>query len=922
MPRFNVNAPDGSVIPVDAPEGATEQDAIAFAASTYKPNPSEFGSTAGGAAIMPPRQPARPLRGPTGTELITDIAGAGVLGSLTGLAAPELIQAAGVGLKAFPGTAALGGGVEFLGRTARAAGAPARIVSGGLSGVGSETAGKLAEGMGATPGGLVAEAARFVGGGLSPEFLRVAGTFGANVLSSYAMPGRIDAVAMRKIAGQIAQKISQTTGQPLTEYEQAYVAKLVADVQGSRAPNEALGAIGGQMQAGAQDVLQTGERRAADIVSSAKTKSALDLQRETQLANQRLTATNTRAGALYTEANAALNEAETAARAELAAAEKSGEPLGATIEYLATVKNQATNAAKQTLLEIGRKRPRGNTEIGDELRTAAVKRERDFRAAASRRFEDAKESVNASVAKLENSGLTIDRNPEYKKLVAELQAELVPGKNNPDVAAGYRKILDQITGKETKPLGVLAQAQQELAGGVAAAPTPVSYNAIDQTRRLLGESFGGLPVEGYANIDLRARQEIYKRIRDLQVKFAGPKADQMLKDYADSRPELAVFGSKAGQQLTGMDRSALTQFATDPSKMPGYFFKTPTAFQNLVDLVGDKALATQAGLDHITTELSSKDTGAKVRSWMDTHPEMLNAVPGAKLKVSEYANKLEAAEKSNASIDADIKNFTTRQANIISTAKSKAAGIRTGGEARQNFLANQAKGVTTAAEAESNALVAKAATEAKALTTKAEAEAGAVSVKSAEAADKIWNRASASPQFNARKLIETGDATQWSLVAPIIQRSPTGKRDVYDALRQTLADRLSSGDIKGSTQRFNEVISPALIQTGMISKGEAQDLAKQLAQIEARRIPNPEELGKWNRMLLQAIAGYSSSLGSRGGNAGFSRVSDIPTDQPNIPSVPVNTLAPAPKTLPNNLVKFNSLPGGAAIYAPQQRVSR
>ncbi len=37
MPRFNVKAPDGSIIPVDAPDGATEQDAIAFAASTYKP---------------------------------------------------------------------------------------------------------------------------------------------------------------------------------------------------------------------------------------------------------------------------------------------------------------------------------------------------------------------------------------------------------------------------------------------------------------------------------------------------------------------------------------------------------------------------------------------------------------------------------------------------------------------------------------------------------------------------------------------------------------------------------------------------------------------------------------------------------------------------------------------------------------------
>jgi hypothetical protein len=43
MPRFSVNAPDGSIIPVDAPEGATEQDAIAFAASIWKPKAAESG---------------------------------------------------------------------------------------------------------------------------------------------------------------------------------------------------------------------------------------------------------------------------------------------------------------------------------------------------------------------------------------------------------------------------------------------------------------------------------------------------------------------------------------------------------------------------------------------------------------------------------------------------------------------------------------------------------------------------------------------------------------------------------------------------------------------------------------------------------------------------------------------------------------
>ena len=46
MARFNVTAPDGSIIPVDAPAGATEQDAIAFAASTWKPAPAQSGISA------------------------------------------------------------------------------------------------------------------------------------------------------------------------------------------------------------------------------------------------------------------------------------------------------------------------------------------------------------------------------------------------------------------------------------------------------------------------------------------------------------------------------------------------------------------------------------------------------------------------------------------------------------------------------------------------------------------------------------------------------------------------------------------------------------------------------------------------------------------------------------------------------------
>jgi len=826
------------------PNDATDAEITSILSSYDSPN---FDTTPGGAAISAPRNQPRPLIKTTGGELMADLGGATAAGGVLGLIAPEPMQALGATLKAIPTpmTQAIGGGLEFAGRAARAAGPTARVISGALSGLGSETSGKIAEGLGAGP--VMAEAARFVGGGLSPEIVRQVGTLAANVTSHY-LTGGMTGSAMRTLAGQLQRKITDVTGQPLTDAERAYVDKLISDIHTSQNPNEALGRVGETMRVAAADVAQTGERRAAGVVGDAETQTAKDVAAATQTADQRLAESRLNSGKLHTASTTVLNDAETAARAELDAVKSGATPYDKAAAYLKNLKNQTLNAAKSTL-GVGR----DSTAIGTELRDAATKRERDFRTAASSRFETTKNDVNAIIAKLENAGITIDQNPAFKKIIIDLNAQLAPGKNNKSVAAGYQKLLDELTTAE----------------GV-----PITYNSVDQTRRLLGESFGGLPVEGYSNIDLKARQDLYKKIRDLQVRFGGEKVDTLLTNYADSRPELAVFGSKAGQQLTGLDRSALTQFATDPAKMPAYFFKTQTSFQHLVELVGDKALATQAGLDHITAELASKDTAAKVRTWMTTNRNMLDAVPGAKAAVDKYATALASAEKSNASIDAGLQQLSARRTAVGATAAGKAAEIRQGGATQSNQLAAQAKGVETEAEATRNALVKTATDEAAATMKAATGEAKRITAESSAAADKIWNRTSASPQFNARKLIEGGDATQWELVAPIIQRSPKGTQDMLDALRQVLADRLSNP--KGSTQFFNETISPAMVQFGMLAPAEAQKLSKQLAVIEAQRVPPVEELGKWNRMLLQAIGGHVSSLAARGARAGFAYASDIP----------------------------------------------
>jgi len=105
MPRFNVTAPDGSIIPVDAPAGATEQDAIAFAASTWKPSTPAAASNTG---IPAPRVPAQPRS-------------TGITGVMEEIGAPIQAAAEGIikggGNIMFGGQQLVGKGLQALGAT-------------------------------------------------------------------------------------------------------------------------------------------------------------------------------------------------------------------------------------------------------------------------------------------------------------------------------------------------------------------------------------------------------------------------------------------------------------------------------------------------------------------------------------------------------------------------------------------------------------------------------------------------------------------------------------------------------------------------------------------------------------------------------------------------------------------------------------
>jgi hypothetical protein len=766
-----------------------------------------WNETPGGAATGNPMS-ARKYGGPKDTSRIdplTAIGGASALGTVMGAAAPQLLQGAATFTRGVPALAPLSAGLNVMAAGAKAAGPALRSISGGVSGLASETAGQVAEASGASQ--PVAEVARLAGGAVTPELAPLALQLGRFAVSGYPQQSAIS------FAKSVLAKM--TDGR-LSPAEQKQLADIQSRIMGEQDPGKAMRILGEAMEFGSSETRAAGAARAA---------------------------------MLHSDAAQVAQRARLAADAELAKVPGQQANIQSQQAYLKTLQDQAKKAGLGTIGTIGENRPLAT--IGGELQNAAAKRQGDLKTAASAAYTNTKTEVDDIVSKLETSGNTVTDLSSYKALVARLKAELKPGVHSPDVARGYQKILDQIT-VPTRVGEAPVAFQSVPSGGVVSIKSPAkppekpTFQAIDDARRMLGEAFRGEADEGYKAIGNVAQKEFYGLVSQVQKDFAGDAQSRLLTQYADSRPGLEVFGSKAGTKLTGLDKGALTQFASDPSKIPTAFFSTPKMFASLVEMVGDKELATQAARQYTANQLASKQTSKEVGTWMTTNREFLNAVLEVKASVIAYQNTLQNSEREIANIGAKIKGLSPQL----------------------NALAPQAKAAAN-----------KMLTEGRAGSAALTKEANAVSSQSAALADQIWDSSSAALK-NVRDAVNGGDINRWASIAPVIERSPDAKRAVFDAVRQVTSE-MATGP--GAIRKFNEQMRPALEKFGMLGKEEADFISAELAKIGAKAGSEAEKLGLIRRMILQGVAGYSSSLGGRAGAAGFSFANDIPGQ---------NTMAP------------------------------
>ena len=738
-----------------------------------------------------------------GTEKLAAIGGAGALGGVMGYFGPQILQGASTLAQAVPALRPISGALNVMSQMTKQVGPATRAVTGGFSSVTGETSGQVAEQMGAGP--VTAETARLVGGAITPEFVPLA----LNT-AKLMMSGKI-ATSGINFAKDLMANLTDSKGS-LSTAEKKYVESLAAKLMGEQDPDKAMSILGMEMEKGA-----------------AATRAAAAAK----------------AAALHDSANQAMIAAKQAADAELGSVGQRRQPRADAITYLTNLKTDVINKARNTVETVGENKPLN--AIGQDLQTAAAARESDLRTAAAKQYKATEAKVNEIVSSREAKGESVTALPSYTSLVASLERETKPGVHSKDVAAAYQKILDQIktsAGGEATPnftfdptSGQMVYSETPGAAGVGP-----SFQAIDDARRMLGEAFRGQADEGYKAIGQTAQKKYYGLLSQIQKDFAGEPQTRLLTQYADSRPGLEVFGSKAGTKLTGLDKGALTQFASDPSKLPDYFFSTPKNYNALIEMVGSKELALKAAQQYAANQLAPKETSKQVGNWMTANREFLSAVPEVRDAVIKYRTTLESGERTVANLGGGIKQLSTANTAILKTAKDTAAEQLTVGKLQA---------------------------------TAAKTEAATITKEAAKAADNIWNSTSG-PLKNVRDAIEGGNMEKWAAIAPIIERSPEAKKAVFDAVRQVASELGSS---KGVTQKFNENMRPALEKFGMLGKDEANSIAQQLAAIEAKRVPDSEKLGMARRLLLQGITAYSSSLGGRAGAAGFSFVSDIPTNQ-------------------------------------------
>lgn len=743
-----------------------------------------------------------------------EVGGSAVGGGVAGYFAPEIMGAAGTGLKlAAPFTGPAAGVVSTAGAALQSGGAALKssrlssAVAGAVTSAVGNVAGQTAEKAGAGP--KTRFAVEFLASGGAPLLVAtgkyVVGTplkAAWNAVTKLTGSGEGEAVSKAVQTAQRALASPGVAAQPQIALHETLAKGVAADLQAA--------------DAAAKDLLQKAHEKAALLAKSDTTAAQRVVEDAANEAKRLKSAARQRADVM-----------QKAAKADLAKAER--------VKALADYELQGVGKAAEP------------SDIGKALQGKVSQGQQQLIRQREAQYQVLKTERDAVVQAKEANGQFLDAEPAMKALKQELSTKLLATKAGREAAQGKALVTEQGTmSAYQKVYDAIANRRVQTGVNEAGNPTfqtfKTTFEALDHVRRKLGDvGWGKATEEGYGALGQGIARDLYGKISKIQQDFVGGDLQKQLQSvYKEGSERLEKFAEKGAQKLTAVDRINPESFLADPASIPSSYFRSQRGVQDLVELTGDPKMVAEAAGSYAARELEGK-SAKQVGEWLRKQSDWVREVPGLQGKVESYAEKLGKIERVGEKLEGRAGERVKEAGRVRSVAEIAAEKLQEGAP-------KQAKLTVEGLQKERDVML-----------KGVEAEAKEVRAAAQERAKGIVKEGF--PAEATRKLLLTGSPEELKEATRYLAGSPGGKEALRGSVRNVLAT-LPPTKLEAV---WHERMMPMLREGGLLPK---KDLAK--LEVDVQRVllahSGKEALTAVQRVVRAALA--QAAGGEVGGVAG------------------------------------------------------
>lgn len=516
-----------------------------------------------------------------------------------------------------------------------------------------------------------------------------------------------------------------------------------------------IGRIQGQFEQSAIKLENTGKETARLIREQADTATKQILDRAEKQGPEMIAGAKAEADAIRQQADEEVRRLTQETNAKVARMNQVRDRLRAT-------SGQRVSAAEQEVRGIGERLT--PTELGERLRQgfmSTLDKLKGVREANVQKYKS--EAFDAALAK-EKAGERYQSTKAYADAIGQINSELksaetglanVPTGESRDTLTKVRDLLQR---------GIRQQSVDPATGEPVIKYQPLSFQALENMRRMLRDRAYGLPAEGYDAIGQQQAGRLADAVESIQKEFS-PGFEKYLSQYAADSQPLNQFKNKLGKAMVGTQVFDMGQFVTDPAALAGQAFKTASTVKQLTETVGT-AEAENLARSYFADVLRG-GKAADVDKALDAARDWIGLFPKLREEMTSLSSRAGVAERTATKREALAKGLRTQVGKTTAELAKEAAE-------RPVAAAEKAAGIET-----------KAAKEAAEVLPAAEEEAAKATRKSAEEA--------AAREAEIRKQIEASAKAVERRKAGLTEETERGIAEATKTAERAAAEKTAAG---------------------------------------------------------------------------------------------------------------------------------